>query len=220
MLRTFGYTLLGLAIFFTAGFLIYKLGLAPYLQSFHFLLSGFIAVLLVSFYCLCGGAAGLLLALTGAIMRKVESLETNVQKFLAPRMEKLVAKIPLGREGMAIEDFKRLLTEGVWLEQAGRDSNSPTLFSSLKIFSRFMMRRLLQAMRLVFLNDFIEELQAQGETRVNVANVERFGRESLVSLALDYLRTPVLLVRVVTFIIATLLLAPAIWVVVGFLRAS
>lgn len=220
MLRTFGYTFGGLAVFFVAGVLIYKLGLAPHLQSLHFLLSAFIAILLVGFYALCGGVAGLLFALTGALMRKVENLETNVQEFLAPRMAKLIAKIPIGQEGMAIDDFKRLLTEGAWLEQTSRDSNSPTLFSSFQILSRFFMRRLLQAMRWVFLNDFIDELQTQGETRVNVANVERFGRESLVSLALDYLRTPVLLVRVLTSSIATLLLGPAVWVAVRFLRAS
>ncbi len=206
MLRTFGATVLGGIIFFIAGLYVYRLGIAPHLLHSDGLLRAVAAVLLVGVYTFCGWATGLLLSLSGAILRKAGDLEKRVQEFLAPRMARLIAKIPLGQEGMSIVEFKKLLTNESLPQTTEHEQSSSKLFSSIKIISRYLMHRVLQATNLIFLNDFFDDLQAQGRTRVNAATVEQFGREKLVSLALEYLRAPVSLVRIVTLIVAAILL--------------
>ncbi|NUO80763.1 hypothetical protein HUU05_11835 [candidate division KSB1 bacterium] len=206
MLRTFGATVLGGVIFFIAGVYVYRLGIAPQLPHSDSLLRAVAAVLLVGVYTLCGWAAGLLLSLSGAILRKVADLEKRVQEFLAPRMARLIAKIPVGQEDLSIVEFKKLITNESLPQTTEREPSSSKLFSSIKIISRYLMHRVLQAANLIFLSDFCDDLQAQGHTRVNAATVEQFGREKLVSLVLEYLRAPVSLVRIVTLVVAAILL--------------
>lgn len=206
MLRTFGYMALGGIIFFIAGVFVYKLAVAAPLNSISPFLSALVAVLIVGMFTVFGWAIGLILSLASAILHKVEKIEKRVQEFLAPRMAKLTAKIPMGQEGLTIEEFKELIARENFFRTTEQEGVAPTLFSSFKFASRFMLNKVIHAANAIFVSDFLKELQTQGHTRVNVATVERFGREKLVGLVLDYLRTPVSLARLITVLVAAIVL--------------
>lgn len=206
MLRTLGYTILSGILFFSAGVWLYYAGVASAIAQAHFVFRALLATLLVSLYTICGWAAGLLLSLSHGILRKVEQFEVKLQSFLEQRLAKLLAKIPIGQEGLGLADFRKLLNDEAREPVSEEETQSPTLLSSAKLASRFLKRRAVQGMNLLFLEDFVEELEAKGQTHVNVATVEKYGREKLLVFALDYLRAPVRLIRVVTIIVAALLL--------------
>ncbi len=213
MLRTFGYMIFGGVVFFCAGVWLYYSGVAPQLAPAHFVFRALLATVIVGLYTVCGWAAGLLLALSHAILRRVEKFEENLQNFLDQRLANVLAKIPIGQQGLALADFRKLLWESASEPLSKDEAKSPTLLSSAKLASRFLKRRAVQGMNILFLQDFVEALEAQGQTHVNVATVEKYGREKLLVFALDYLRAPVSLIRIVTMIVAAflLLLPLGIW---------
>ena len=206
MLRTLGYTILGGIVFCCAGLWLYSSGVASHFVQAHWVVRALLATLLVAVYTICGWATGLLLSLTHGVLRKVEQFEQSLQAYLDQRLAKLLAKIPLGKEGLAIADFKKLLDDSAREPATSANAEAPAPFSSMKIASRYLVRNSMRAMNAFFLQDFVEELEAQGQTHVNVTSVEKLGREKLLAFALDYLRTPVSFIRLLTIIVASLLL--------------
>lgn len=206
MLRTLGYTILGGIVFCCAGWWLYTSGVAPLLAQAHWTVRALLATLLVAVYTICGWAAGMLLSLTHGILRKVGQFEQSLQALLDQRLAKVLAKIPLGQEGLAIADFKKLWTDNAREPPANANVEAPAPLSSMKIASRYLVRNSMRAMNAFFLRDFVEELEAQGQTHINVSTVEKLGREKLLVFALDYLRAPVSLIRLVTILVAGLLL--------------
>ena len=202
--RVLLYTVLAGAVSFIAGLIIYKFGLAGSgLTPFMSILLGFLIVII---YTLSGTISGLALAVTGAMLAGLAQLEQSIHRLLAPVMARMLEKIPLGREGISLEEFHRVV-EGT-ISAVVKDSASERLgvFSVLKRAARGFLRKILKSAKNFLLEDFVNRLQVSGETRVNASAIEKYGRERLVSLLLETVRSRIEAVKYTILISAALLL--------------
>jgi hypothetical protein len=157
-----------------------------------------IAILLVALYTVLGIVAGLILGGTSSIRRKLPAAQEGIHTMLAPVTSRIIERIPVGQEGIALEKFTLLVDTGI-NSVASESQQRSRLLSFASLAARMLVQRLLRICRALFVVNFIRTLQERGETHVNVQSVEWFARERLVQLVIDDLRLKLFTVSKITF---------------------
>ena len=218
ILKSTAYGIVGGVLFFLAGLVVYNFGLGLYLVNQHIVFRMIVALLLVALYTVLGIVAGLILGGTSAIRSNLPAAQEGINAVLAPVTSRIIERIPVGQEGVALEKFSVLVDSGIDSVTTETKQQRSRLFSFASLVARVLVRRLLRICRVLFVVDFISTLQERGETRVNVESVEWYARERLVQLVINDIRLKLLTVSRVTFVGAgVLLLIPilCVWVLLS-----
>lgn len=215
-LKSAVYAVLGGVVFFIAGLLVYLFGLAPLLQGTYFVLSLLAGVITVTVYTALGALIGLALGATSTIAKTLPAAEQKVHQMLNPVMGAVIEKIPVGQVGIPIEQFNQIV-EGKFSDLLKPPEQSSRLFSAINFGGRIIMRRLLAITRAVLLVNFVQSLQANGESRVTTQAVEKFARERLMGLVTNYARLQLFSARRIPWMVAAVLLLifPALLAVIN-----
>jgi hypothetical protein len=198
ILKSTAYGILGGVLFFLAGLVVYNFGPGLLLVNQHIVLRMIVAILLVALYTLLGIVAGLILGGTSSIRRKLPAAQEGIHTMLAPVTSRIIERIPVGQEGIALEKFTLLVDTGI-NSVASESLQRSRLLSFASFGARLLVQRLLRICRTLFVVKFIRTLQERGETHVNVQSVEWFARERLVQLVIDDLRLKLFTVSKITF---------------------
>ncbi|HMG73978.1 MAG TPA: hypothetical protein VK582_10790 [Pyrinomonadaceae bacterium] len=205
ILKSTAFGILGGVLFFLAGLVLYNFGLGLLLVNQHIVLRIIVAVLLVAIYTVLGIVAGLILGGASSIRSKLPVAQEGIHTMLAPVTSRIIERIPVGQEGIALEKFTLLVDTGI--NSVASDSQQHSRLLSFASFAaRLLVQRLLRICRALFVVNFIRTLQERGETHVNVQSVEWFARERLVQLVINDLRLKLFTVSKVTFAGAGVLL--------------
>lgn len=205
ILKSTAFGILGGVLFFLAGLVLYNFGLGLLLVNQHIVLRIIVAVLLVVIYTVLGIVAGLILGGASSIRSKLPAAQEGIHTMLAPVTSRIIERIPVGQEGIALEKFTLLVDTGI--DSVASDSQQQSRFLSFASFgARLLVRRLLRICRALFVVNFIRTLQERGETHVNVQSVEWFARERLVQLVITDIRLKLFTVSKITFAGAGVLL--------------
>jgi hypothetical protein len=205
ILKSTAYGVLGGVLFFLAGLVVYNFGLGLLLVNQHIALRMIGAILLVALYTLLGIVAGLILGGTSSIRRKLPAAQDGIHTILAPITSRIIERIPVGQEGIALEKFTLLVDTGI-NSVASESQQRSRLFSFVSFGARLLVQKLLRICRALFVVNFIHTLQERGETHVNVQSVEWFARERLVQLVINDLRLKLFTMKKITFAGAGVLL--------------
>lgn len=205
ILKSTAFGILGGVLFFLAGVVVYNFGPGRFLINQHIVLRMIVAILLVTLYAVLGIVAGLILGGTSSIRRKLPDAQEGIQTMLAPVTTRIIERIPVGQEGVALEKFTLLVDTGI--NSVASESQQRSRFISLaSLGARLLVQRLLRICRALFVVNLIHTLQERGETHVNVQSVEWFARERLVQLVINDIRLKLFTVRKITFAGAGVLL--------------
>lgn len=201
-------------IFFIGGVIVYNFGTGLPFQQTNVLFRGVILILTLALYTAAGVLVGLILGAVSSINRKLSDAEAAVHQIMAPVIGSVVERIPAAESGISIEDFTNLV-DTKFAGFATEPSRSAGLFSIVGILSRLVLRNVLPIIRRLLLVNLVEDLRARGESHVTGSSVERFAREKMVRLGINFIKIKLYAVRKVTMAIFLIsLLIPA--VLVGF----
>jgi len=198
ILKSTVYGILGGVLFFLAGLVVYNFGPGLLLVNQHIVLRMIVAILLVAVYTLLGIVDGLILGGTSSIRRKLPAAQEGIHTMLAPVTSRIIERIPVGQEGIALEKFTLLVDTGI-NSVASESQQRSRLLSFASLAASMLTQRVLRICRALFVVNFIRTLQERGETHVNVQSVEWFARERLVQLVIDDLRLKLFTVSKITF---------------------
>lgn len=197
ILKSTAFGTLGGVLFFLAGLVVYNFGPGLLLVNQHIALRIIVAILMVALYTLLGIVAGLILGGTSSIRGKLPAAQEGIHTMLAPVTSRIIERIPVGQEGIALEKFTLLVDNGI--NSVASESQQPSRLLSFASFGgRLLVQSLLRISRVLFVVKFIHTLQERGETHVNVQSVEWFARERLVQLVIDDLRLKLFTVSKIT----------------------
>jgi hypothetical protein len=198
ILKSTAYGILGGLLFLFSILIVYNFGPGRLLVNQHIVLRMIVAILLVALYTVLGIVVGLILGGTSSIRRKLPAAEEGIHTMLAPVTSRIIERIPVGQEGIALEKFTILVDTGI-NSMASESQQRSRLLSFASFAARMLVQRLLRICRALFVVNFIRTLQERGETHVNVQSVEWFARERLVQLVIDDLRLKLFTVSKITF---------------------
>lgn len=149
-------------------------------------IAGYAVLVLVALaYTAAGVAQGFLFSIISFLLGKTDMVEKELHEFLEPISQNLVARIPFGQEGIPVESFVEVfdpILKKLYVD--ARPKGFSILFAG-NAAVRFAFRLVIRAVRWAVDEFFVEELQEEGVTRVNMTQMERFMRETLTDLVLD-----------------------------------
>jgi hypothetical protein len=136
-------------------------------------------------YSLVGGILGFALAVIAQINQSLTNIERNFHGLMETTVSSLLPRLPWGQSGIPINQFQGLLGSKTteFLQELGQQK-----FGLLNGIARLLLGRLLQITNTVFVNNFVDDLTAKGETSVNLQTVERFSREKLIGFVMETAR--------------------------------
>jgi hypothetical protein len=205
ILKSTAYGIIGGVLFFLAGLLVYNFGPGLLLVTQHIILRLIIALLVVGLFTFLGIVAGLILGASSSIRGKLPAAQEGINTVLAPVTSRIIERIPVGKEGVALEKFTLVVDSGI-TSVASESKQRSGILSIANFFSRLFVHRLLRICRALFVVDFVRTLQERGESHVNVQSVEWFARERLVQLVINDLRLKLHAVSKITAACAGILL--------------
>lgn len=115
------------------------------------------------------GVAGSLASTLTRAITEVEGVINRVAERLASGIVDRIPAIAMGRRGITVEEFNRILDERIAGIKKGIKKEAPGeigggRFSIRRGVSAFIMRNVLKALRFAFLNDFVESVRREGKT--------------------------------------------------------
>ncbi|MDX6403215.1 MAG: hypothetical protein QOH70_670 [Blastocatellia bacterium] len=167
ILKSTAYGFLGGVLFFLVSLVVYNFGPGLLLVNQHIALRMIVAILLLALYTGLGIVAGLVLGGTSSIRRKLPAAQEGIHTMLAPVTSRIIERIPVGQEGIALEKFTLLVDTGI-NSVASESQQRSRLLSFASFGARILVQRLLRICRALFVVNFIRTLQERGETHVNV----------------------------------------------------
>lgn len=197
-------------IFFIAGLLVYNFGIGVPFQESNIVIRLLIVILTVTIYTALGVLVGLTLGATSAIGNKLGEAEQGVHQMLGPIMGGIIERVPVGQEGVSIEQFKQIVDMRIGSFTKESEPRSG-IFSIASIAARYILRKLLATSRTILVVNFAQDLQARGETRVNTHSIEQFAREKAIRLVTNDVRLKLSAVRKIAVTVSAIcLLIPAL----------
>jgi hypothetical protein len=154
--------ILGGVLFFLAGVVVYNFGPGRLQVNQHIVLRMIVAILLVALYTGLGIVAGLVLGGTSSIRRKLPAAQEGIHTMLAPVTSRIIERIPVGQEGIALEKFTLLVNTGI-NSVASESQQRSRLLSFASFGARILAQRLLRICRALFVVNFICTLQERGD---------------------------------------------------------
>jgi predicted PurR-regulated permease PerM len=136
-------------LFFLAGVVVYNFGPGRLLVTQHIVLRMIVAILLVALYTGLGIVAGLVLGGTSSIRRKLPAAQEGIHTMLAPVTSRIIERIPVGQEGIALEKFTLLVNTGI-NSVASESQQRSRLLSFASFGARILVQRLLRICRALF----------------------------------------------------------------------
>jgi hypothetical protein len=189
--------------FFVAGLLVYNFGTGVPLQDANVVFRLIIGIVTVAIYTALGIVIGLTLGATSAVGHKLVDVEQGVHQMITPVTTSIIERMPVGQEGVSIEQFNQIVDariSNLTKESVQRSG----IFSVVGIASRFIVRKLLAISRGVLIVNFVQDLQERGETRVNAQALEKFAREKMVRLVINFVRLKLYAVRKISVIVSAI----------------
>jgi hypothetical protein len=213
ILKSLVFAILGGVIFFIAGLLVYNFSIGLLILGTHIVLRLIVAILILAVYTALGALIGLLFGATSAISNQLPSAEQGVHQMLNPVMgsiiEKVSEKTPIGRFGVPIEQFNHIV-DGKIADLIKVPEQRSGLFSVINFVARIVMQKVLTITRTVLVVNFVQDLQANGETQVTVQAIEKFTRGKLMRLVTNYVRMKLYTVRKIAWAASGILVFIAI----------
>lgn len=183
ILKSIVYGVVGGVLFLLASLFVYNFGPGLLLANEHIVLRMIVALAIIVIYTALGIVAGLILGSTSSLKRKLPDAQEGIHLVLAPVTNRIVERIPIGQEGIPVEDFTGVVDKAFMTVTS--ESKQRSAFQSIaNVGARFVMQALLRICRKLLLVEFVRSVQESGDSRINVQAVERFARERLVSLAI------------------------------------
>lgn len=212
------YAILGGMVFFITGLLVYNFSLGLLLAGTHIVIRLLGMLVIVVIYTALGALIGIALGATSIVSKKLPAAEQGVQQMLTPVMGGIIEKIPVGQVGIPIEQFNNMV-DGKISEFIKVPEQRTGLFSVLNFAARIVMKKLLAITRTVLVVNFVQDLQASGETQVTTHAVEKFARESLMRLVTNYARLKLYAVRKIAWAASGVLMSiPIILILINLVR--
>lgn len=216
--KSTAYAILGGVIFFIAGLLVYNFSLGLLLIGTHIIIRLLGIVVILVIYTALGALIGMALGATSAVGKKLPAAEQGVHQMLTPVVGGIIDKIPVGQVGIPIERFNNIV-DGKISEFIKVPEQRTGLFSVLNFAARIVMQKLLSITRTVLVVNFVQDLQASGETQVTARAVEKFAQERLMRLVTNYVRVKLYAVRKIAWAASSLLMSiPIILVLLNLVR--
>ena len=199
------YAILGGAIFLIVGLLAYNFTLGLLLTGTHIVIRLLGAFVILLIYTASGALIGIALGATSAVSKKLPAAEQGVHQMLTPVMGGIIEKLPVGQVGIPIERFNNIV-EGRISELIKVPEQRAGIFSVLNLVARIVMRKLLDITHTVLAVNFVQDLQASGETQVTAQALEKFAREKLMRLVTHYVRLKLYAVRKIAWVASGVLM--------------
>jgi hypothetical protein len=149
----------------------------------RWILNGWI---LVPLYFLLGLAAGVAEAFALTMKKMIALAGAAVNWIIDPFSRGILARLEIGRKECSLDEFRVIVKEQI--EGFRVPSERQSIHTAPKIVTFFFLRLFFRALKWVYLNDFLEKLKKDGKTKVASVDVERFSREQVMELILDFFR--------------------------------
>lgn len=130
-------------IFFIAGITVYNLGISGLLGEASAFFGIVAALVITALYTFVGVLVGLTIGATSSTRKKLAEAEGRLHPVIEPLMAGIIAKMPVGQEGIPIAQFNELLRGSIASVAEAPEQKGSTFFSIAGAAYRLVLRKIL-----------------------------------------------------------------------------